>query len=119
MSKWSNPDCKVREERKLLATTHRINVVDATGAAAKAAIGKQPKSAHGVRYIFNGWSEFCELSITKSSVKLSVITDFLGRKFFLSPTIASRLMFFKINSYPSSKSFHCTFSLHSHLVTKR
>ena len=119
MSKWSNPDCKVREERKLLATTHRINVVDATGAAAKAAIGKQPKSAHGVRYIFNGWSEFCELSITKSSVKLSVITDFLGRKFFLSPTIASRLMFFKINSYPSSKSFHCTFSLHSHLVTKK
>lgn len=103
MSKWSNPDCKVREERKILATTHRINVAEATAAAAKEVVGKPLRIANGIHYTFNGWSSFCELSITGSVAKIPAIKESLGRKYFLSSALSSRLMFFKMNSYPTRK----------------
>lgn len=93
----------MREERRLLTTTHRISVADTTAAIAKEMAGKPPKATNGVRYIFNGWSNFCELSFTKSPVNVSALKDCLGRKFFLSPALANRLMFYKINSYPTRK----------------
>lgn len=93
----------MREERRLLTTTHRISLADATAAVAKGVAGKPPETTNGVRYIFNGWSNFCELSFTKSTVNVSVLKEFLGRKYFLSPALANRLMFYKVNSYPTRK----------------
>lgn len=103
MSKWSNPDFKLREERKVFATTHRINLGDRTATAVKAVIGKPLNITNGIRYIFNGWNEFHELPTTKSSVSVSVLKDLISQNYFLSPIVSKRLIFYKVNSYPTCK----------------